>query len=165
MAKISNGMKVLFAADHAGFELKEKLVMFVGELGYDVEDLGAHGLDPLDDYPDYVSLVAKRVSNDPDNTRGIILGGSGQGEAIVANRFPNVRAIVFYGQHESLNKRAEASIVQLGRLHNNANILSLGARFLDDVEVKVAVKDWLETEFSREGRHVRRIKKIEDYPK
>lgn len=157
-------LKVFFASDHAGFELKKKLLEFVGELGWNVEDLGAFKLDPLDDYPDHVSLVAGRVSADPANTRGIIIGGSGQGEAIVANRFPKVRAIVFYGQHESLSKRAEANIVQLGREHNNSNILSLGARFLPDWEVKVAVKDWLETEFSEEERHVRRIKKTEDYP-
>ena len=159
-----NKGKILFASDHAGFELKNMLVAFVRELGYDVEDLGANELEPLDDYPDYVSLVARQVSNDPENTRGIILGGSGQGEAIVANRFPNVRAIVFYGQHESLNKRAKLNIVQLSREHNNANVLSLGVRFLEDFEAKIAVKDWLEAEFPGEERHVRRIKKIEDYP-
>ena len=159
-----NKGKILFASDHAGFELKNMLVAFVRELGYDVEDLGANELEPLDDYPDYISLVARKISDDPDNTRGIILGASGQGEAIVANRFPNVRAIVFYGQHESLNKRAKLNIVQLSREHNNANVLSLGARFLEDFEAKIAVKDWLEAEFSGEERHVRRIKKIEDYP-
>ena len=159
-----NKGKILFASDHAGFELKNMLVAFVRELGYDVEDLGANELEPLDDYPDYISLVARKISDDPDNTRGIILGASGQGEAIVANRFPNVRAIVFYGQHESLNKRARLNIVQLSREHNNANVLSLGVRFLEDFEAKIAVKDWLETEFPGEERHVRRIKKIEDYP-
>ena len=159
-----NKEKILFASDHAGFELKNMLVAFVRELGYDVEDLGANELEPLDDYPDYISLVARKISDDPDNTRGIILGASGQGEAIVANRFPNVRAVVFYGQHESLNKRARLNIVQLSREHNNANVLSLGVRFLEDFEAKIAVKDWLEAEFPGEERHVRRIKKIEDYP-
>ena len=154
--------KILFAADHAGFELKEKLVAFVRELGYEVEDFGAHKLDPLDDYPDFVSLVAQRVSNNPDTTRGIILGGSGQGEAIVANRYPNVRAVVFNGQYNPLGRTVPNEIV-ISREHNDSNILSLGARFLEDFEAKVAVKDWLETEFSKEERHVRRIKKIEDY--
>lgn len=159
-----NKRKIVFASAHAGFELKKKLVTFVRELGYDVEDLGVNELEPLDDYPDFISLAAKRVSTDPEGTRGIILGGSGQGEAIVANRFPKVRAVVFYGQHESLNKRAKLNMVQLTREHNNANVLSLGVRFLEDFEAKVAVKDWLEAEFPGEERHVRRIKKIEDYP-
>lgn len=148
--------KVLFAADHAGLELKGVLVRFVQELGHEVEDLGALEVDDADDYPDYISKVAKEVSEHPDDVCGIVLGGSGQGEAMVANRFPHVRAAVYYG---SANE-----IVTLSREHNNANILSLGARLLDEESAKEAVKIWLNTAFSEEERHVRRIKKIDDYP-
>lgn len=148
-------MKILFATDHAGFELKEKLVTFVQELGYEVKDLGADEYIEDDDYPDYISQVAKRISEDPENNRGIILGGSGQGEAIVANRFPNVRAAVYNG--------GTIEIVKLSREHNDANILSLGAHFLNEEEAKEVVKIWLNTAFSGEERHVRRIKKIEQY--
>ena len=91
-------MKIFLGADHAGFELKEELKKYLrDELGYEVSDEGAFALDPDDDYPDFVRIVAKRVAGDPTtNSRGIILGGSGQGEAIVANRFKDVRAVVYY---------------------------------------------------------------------
>lgn len=144
--------KVFFATDHAGFELKESLITFVRELGFEVEDLGAHEYDKEDDYPDFVSIVAKQVSANPEEARGIILGGSGQGEAIVANRFSKVRAVVYYG--------GAPGIITLSREHNDANILSLGARFLSENEAKEAVKIWLNTKFSGEERHQRRIKKI-----
>ena len=154
-------MKVLFATDHAGFELKEKLVPFVKELGYDVEDLGAFEYDENDDYPDFISKVAGHVSNNPENTNGIILGGSGQGEAIVANRYPNVRAVVFNGQCEAPSLKVPNEIV-ISREHNDANILSLGARFLNEETAKKAVETWLKTEFTKEERHVRRIAKIKE---
>jgi len=80
-----NSKKIYIGTDHAGFELKEALVLFLKEKGFEVSDLGAHELDENDDYPDTIALVAKEVSGDP-TSRGIILGGSGQGEAIVANR-------------------------------------------------------------------------------
>lgn len=150
-------MKVVFATDHAGFELKEILVPYVqSELGYPVEDLGAHVHDPEDDYPDYIARAALKVSGQPGNIRGIILGGSGQGEAIVANRFKGVRAAVYYGGPEE--------IVTLSREHNDANMLSLGARFMDPEAAKKAVQNWLGTAFSKDDRHVRRIKKMEDLP-
>lgn len=157
-------MKILFATDHAGFELKEKLVPFVKSLGYEVEDFGAHEYDEDDDYPDSISKVAREISENPDAVRGIILGGSGQGEAIIANRYPNVRAIVFNGQCEAPNEKVPNEIV-ISREHNDANILSLGARFLDDGAAKEAVKLWLNTEFPREERHVRRIAKIAEITK
>jgi ribose 5-phosphate isomerase B len=146
-------MKIYFGADHAGFELKNKLVAYVrDELGYDTEDLGAHVLDEDDDYPDFIAPVAERVSKDPEGARGIVLGGSGQGEAMVANKFPGVRAAVFYG--------GDKKIITLSREHNDANILALGARFLGESEAKEAVKLWLETPFSGEERHVRRLEKM-----
>lgn len=153
-------MKIIFASDHAGFTLKEKLVPFVEGLGYEVEDMGAEELNNGDDYPDFISKAAAAVSKDPDNVHAIILGGSGQGEAIVANRFPNVRAVVFYGMPEN----SELNVVMLAREHNDANILSLGARFLNEDDAREAIQTWLDTPFSAEERHVRRIKKIEQYP-
>ncbi|MDO8521122.1 MAG: RpiB/LacA/LacB family sugar-phosphate isomerase [bacterium] len=147
-------MKIYIATDHAGFEMKEALVAYLKkELGHDVVDMGAHELDPQDDYPDLISLAAREVSHDPGRARGIALGGSGQGEAMVANRFRNVHCVVYYG--------GPLDIVRLSREHNNANMLSLGARFLSIDEAKAAVKLWLETAFTEEERHVRRIEKIE----
>ena len=146
---------IVFASDHTGFELKGELIAFVGEMGYETEDCGADGYDEQDDYPDFISLAAKLVSLDPDNTKAIILGGSGQGEAMVANRFPNVRAAVYYGGNNE--------IIKLSREHNDANVFSLGTRFVSGEEAKEAVKLWLNTAFSGEERHVRRIKKIGAY--
>lgn len=146
-------MKIYFATDHAGFTLKNKLVDFVRELGHDVDDLGAHELDETDDYPGIIARAAREVSKNPGTTKAIVLGGSGQGEAMVANRFEGVRATVWYGE--------EDDILTLSREHNDANILSLGARFVDEEEAKQAVEKWLNTDFSGEERHVRRIERIE----
>ena len=150
-------MKIFLGADHAGFEMKEMLKKyFRDELEYEVSDEGAFTFDPDDDYPDFVRIVAKRVAGDPTGSRGIILGGSGQGEAIVANRFRNVRAVVYYGPSRS----GELDVIKLSREDNDANVLSLGARFLSGQEAKHAVKLWLETKTSPDTRHTRRIKKI-----
>jgi len=154
-------MRIIFASDHAGFELKEKLISFVKELGHEVEDCGAYENVPEDDYPDFVKKVALKISEDPDNLKGIILGGSGQGEAIVANRFKNVRAVVFNGQYKPPDGREVPNEIAISRTHNDANILSLGTRFINEEEAKEAVKIWLNTAFSGDERHVRRIKKID----
>ena len=146
-------MRIYFASDHAGFELKGKLVNFVRELGYEVNDLGPSTFNPEDDYPIYIARAAEMVSENPDNARGIIIGASGQGEDMVADKFPNVRSAEYYG--------GELEIVELSREHNNANILSLAARFLSENEAKEAVKLWLETPFSEEERHKRRLEEIE----
>ncbi len=144
-------------ADHAGFELKEALASYLQKLGYEVIDHGAHVYDKFDDYPDFVAPVGRAVSDQPTGTKGIVIGGSGQGEAMVANQFPNVRAVVFYG-----NKIFQGSdIIKLSRQHNDANVLSLGARFISVGEAKDAVRIWLQTPFSGEYKHIRRIKKIE----
>ena len=144
-------------SDHAGFDLKNEIVRFLEQQHYEVIDHGAYELDPEDDFPDFILPVAVSVAEDP-NSRGIILGGSGQGEAMVANRVLGVRATVFYG--EPIN--SEESIIELSRQHNDANILSLGARFLTDEEALEAVELWLETSFSEEERHIRRIAKIDE---
>ncbi|MGD0328371.1 MAG: RpiB/LacA/LacB family sugar-phosphate isomerase [Minisyncoccia bacterium] len=146
--------KVYFASDHAGFKLKEELIAYVGELGYAVEDSGAHTFNPEDDYPDFVTPCAQKVARDPsaNGARGIFLGKSGEGEAMCANRIPNIRAAVFYG--------GSLEIVRLVREHNDANILSLGAGFIALKEAKEAVKQFLETPFSSSARHARRLAKF-----
>lgn len=146
-------MTVYFASDHAGFEMKNELLKFVKELGYEVEDCGAYSFDPNDDYPEFIKKAAKAVSENPDNTKAVILGGSGQGEDMVADKFPNVRSADYYG--------GNLEIVKLSREHNDANVFALGARFLKLEEAKEAVKLWLETPFSGEERHQRRIDQID----
>lgn len=144
--------RIFIASDHAGFTLKEELVGILRTHGYAVNDMGAHMYDEGDDYPDFIQKVAMAIREHPAD-RGIILGGSGQGEAITANRFPGVRAVVYYGGPED--------IITLSRSHNNANILSLGARFLSVGDAEKAVLLWLSTPFSSEPRHIRRIEKID----
>lgn len=145
-------MKIYIGTDHAGFELKENLVVFLRAEGHDVEDMGAHSFEALDDYPDFIRPVAEAVSRDPES-RGIILGGSGQGEAMCANRVKGARAAVYNG--------GTFDVAVLSREHNDANILSLGARFVETDEAKEVVKVWLETPFSGEEKHSRRIAKLD----
>ena len=139
---------IYFASDHAGFELKGKLLSFVRALGYDVTDLGAAELDPEDDYPQFITPCAEMVAREAD-AKGIILGGSGQGEAMAANRIKGVRAAVYYG--------GKPELVPLARQHNDANVLSIGARFVTEAEATAAVQAFLETPFSAEPRHIRRL--------
>ena len=117
---------IFLGTDHAGFELKEAIKAHLDSSGYEVEDLGAHWFDGDDDYPDFIFPCARAVAADPES-RGIILGGSGQGEAMAANRIKGVRAAVYYG--------SERQIARLSREHNNANVLSLGARFISEQEI------------------------------
>lgn len=146
--------KIYIGADHAGYKLKEILEKYITEeLGIIVVDKGADRLDNKDDYPDFIIPVAKFVSED-EGSLGIVLGGSGEGEQISANKIEGVRAIEYYG--------GNLDIVRLGREHNDANILSLGARFIKEDEAREAVKVFIETPFSEENRHIRRIEKIEE---
>lgn len=146
---------IYFASDHAGFELKNKLVAFVRELGYDIVDCGALSYDSEDDFTDYIVKAAREVSADPTQLRAIILGGSGQGEAMLANRFHDVRAVVYYGGPQE--------IITLSRVHNDANVLSLGARFVSEEEAKSAVALWLSTPHENVEKYDRRIQEIEDF--
>ncbi len=155
-------MKIYIGTDHAGLAQKEKIAEYLRENGYDVVDQGAHEYDEEDDYPDYIIPVAREVSRNPQNAKGIILGGSGQGEAICANRFANVRAALFYGQRMSLT--SNVSNLELSRSHNDANILAIGSRFVTDEEALQAVRIWLDTPFSNGERHKRRINKIDSHP-
>lgn len=154
-------MKIYISSDHAGFQLKGKLLKFLGEQNYSVEDCGPFDYNETDDYPDYVAAVARQVSANPNDNFGIVIGGSGQGEAIMANRFPNVRAVVFNGQYAPPDGKAVPDEIAFTREHNDANILSLGSWFLGEEEVKRAVVHWLSTPFTGEERHVRRLRKIE----
>lgn len=153
-------MKIYLATDHAGFQLKEKIKSFLSKEGHYVEDFGAYKYEESDDYPDFISKAAEAVSKNPED-KAIILGASGQGEAIVANKFKGIKAAVYYGSQAD----DPYEIVMLSRLHNNANILSLGAKFLTEQQALEAVKIWLDTPFDGGPggeRHVRRINKIRE---
>lgn len=150
-------MRIFLGADHAGFQLKEEIKTWLKGLGYVVEDEGAFTEAEGDDYPDFVHIVAQRVLSDP-TSRGLVFGGSGQGEAMVANRYPGIRAAVYYGP---AGAKGGEPLITFSRLHNDANVLSLGARFVETEEAKQMIKLWLGTEFSGDERHARRIAKIE----
>lgn len=156
--------KVYIGTDHAGFELKEKLKVYIAELGYDLEDLGPFSFDPDDDYPDLIRPVAEAVAGN-DGSMGVILGGSGQGEAMCANRVKGARAGVFYGGATMQTDISGNTLDMIASMrdHNNANIISLGARFMTEDEVKDAVKRFLELPFSGNERHARRIKKLDQF--
>jgi ribose 5-phosphate isomerase B len=145
-------MKIHLATDHAGFELKNQIMQYLVDLDYEVSDHGAFEYDENDDYPVYVSKAAQAVSDEPESNIAIVFGGSGQGEDMVADKFSHVRSAVYYGNN--------LEIVKLAREHNNANVLSLGARFISLHEAKIAVKLFIETPFSGEERHVRRIQEF-----
>ena len=146
--------KIFLGSDHAGYNLKEEIKKYLQKEGYDVEDKGAYSLNPKDDYPDFIFPVAKEVAKNP-NSRGIIFGASGQGEAIAANKIKGIRAALYYGSN--------LEIVKLSRIHNDSNMLSLGARFINKKEALEAVKLWLDTGFSNEEKHMNRIKKLDKF--
>lgn len=152
-------MKIYIGTDHAGLAQKERIVEYLKNAGYEVVDCGAHEYDEGDDYPDYIIPVARAVSQNPNNVKGIILGGSGQGEAMTANRFLHVRASVFYGDMLSISHNV--SILEFSRKDNDANILSIGARFVSDDQAVEAVRAWLDMPFSNNERHKRRIQKMD----
>ena len=145
-------MKIIIGSDHAGYELKERIKEYLDGLRVEYEDVGPKSLDPSDDYPDYIISAAKKVAENLEENKGVVIGGSGQGEAIAANKVKGVRAAVYNG--------GSLDIVKLSRTHNDSNVLSLGARFLTQEEAIKAVEVWLETPFSNEERHKRRIEKI-----
>jgi len=147
-------MRILIGADHAGFELKEIIKEHLISRDFEVEDLGAEEYDGGDDYPTILTPLAFRVAEDPENSWGIVIGKSGQGEAILCNRFPGIRAIVYNSNN--------LEIIKLGREHNDSNVLSLGAGFISEEEAIEAVDLWLDTPFSEEERHERRNRMLDD---
>ena len=155
-------MKVFFASDHAGFEMKQHLLEFVSALGYATEDCGPAALDENDDYPDFVIPLAQKVAAEAGSF-GVVIGASGQGEAMAANRVKGVRAAVYYGPAGSQTD-AQGNVMDVlvsSRVHNNANVLSIGARFLANEDVEKALREWLSTPFSGDERHARRIAKLD----
>lgn len=145
------------ASDHAGFEHKQIISAWLETEGYTVVDHGPKLYDADDDFPDFISLAAAAVSSAPEQSRGIIFGGSGQGEAMLANRFKQVRATVYYG--------GPLDIIALSRAHNDANILSLGARFVPVDEAKVCISTWLKSPVLGDEKYKRRNQKIEKITK
>lgn len=158
---------IFIGADHAGYRLKEALKEHLATRGYEVEDVGAPALDPADDYPDYAMPLARQVAGNAGSF-GIFLGGSGEGEAMCINRVPGARAAVFYGmmrvtdmlEIEGGKSKDGFDIIRLARRHNDANVLSIGARFVSAEEADEAVRIFLDTPFSNDPRHVRRLAKF-----
>lgn len=151
---------IYIAADHAGFHLKKQLIQYLEVKNFEVEDCGAYELDEVDDYPDFIipcaQKVALRQAQGKSEDVGIVIGGSGQGEAIAANKVKGIRAAVFYG---SPSASSGSSIPRLAKEHNNANVLSLGARLISTDDAKKAVTSWLDAKFEG-GRHAKRLDKI-----
>ncbi|MDB5189254.1 MAG: ribose-5-phosphate isomerase [Parcubacteria group bacterium] len=161
-------MKIYLTGDHAGFRLKKALAEHLPILGHDIVDMGPAELDPEDDYPDYVNPFAQVLANEPD-ALGLIFAGTGEGEAMAANRVKGVRAAVFYGKMSAVDALdAEGGhsqdgfdTVRLARRHNNANILSIGARFVSPEDADAAIRVFLDTPFdSSSARHERRLNKF-----
>jgi ribose 5-phosphate isomerase B len=144
-------MKIAIGSDHAGFRYKELLKAHLTELGHDVHDFGTDSAEPVD-YPLFIRPVAEAVGRG-EAERGIVLGGSGNGEAIVANRVPGVRCALCWN----------VETARLGRAHNNANVLSIGERMISEADALAILDTWLTTPFDG-GRHQRRIDMIDNPP-
>ena len=162
-------MTVALATDHAGFEQLKELEAFLESLGHKCHNFGPFSLKPDDDYPDFIFPAAKTVASGGCE-RGIIIGRSGQGEAMAANRVKGVRCAVYYGPavaRKVVDAHGRTShnpleVVRLSREHNDSNMLSLGASFISLKDIKNVVKLWLETPFSGENRHQRRNQKLDE---
>jgi ribose 5-phosphate isomerase B len=145
-------MRVYLGSDHAGFGLKSRLISRLGELGHEPVDCGPPAYDAEDDYPPYVLLAASRTAADPDSL-GVVIGGSGNGEAIAANKVPGVRCALAFSEETA----------RLGREHNDANVISLGARMYGEDDALRYVEIFLATPFSAEERHGRRLRELAEY--
>jgi len=145
-------VRVYLGSDHAGFELKQRLLDHVSSLGHEAVDVGPHAYDAEDDYPPYIIATATRVAADPGSA-GIVLGGSGNGEAIGANKVRGIRCALAFS----------TDTARLSREHNDANMLSLGARMYDEADALQFVEIFLSTSFSGDERHVRRLAQLGAY--
>lgn len=143
-------MVVYLGADHRGFELKEFLKGALARRGYPVVDLGAAAYDESDDYTDIAAAAAEKVSANVETSRGILLCGSGVGVSVVANKFPNIRAAQVGSPDQAFDSRND----------DNANVLCLGANYLDGAAAEKIAVTWLATPFSKEPRFVRRLQKL-----
>lgn len=161
-------MKIALSTDHAGFEKLKQLKEFLSDAGHECVNFGPKSYDSEDDYPDFIRPAAEAVAKGECEV-GIIFGGSGQGEAMTANRVKGVRCAVYYGAAKAVeavdagghSAADEYEILRLSRQHNNANMLSLAGRFLNNDSIELAVSIWLNTPFTSEERHSRRIAKID----
>ncbi|OIP57209.1 MAG: ribose-5-phosphate isomerase [Candidatus Levybacteria bacterium CG_4_10_14_0_2_um_filter_36_16] len=144
-------MKEFLASDHAGFEVKEKVKKMLEDQGHEVEDCGAFEFNPNDDYPDFIKVAAIKVAQNLDSF-GIVFGKSGAGEAMAANKIKGIRAFL------AINEKN----VVLARQHNDANVMSIGSELIAEGDIFKLVQLFLETPFSGEERHVRRIEKIKE---
>jgi ribose 5-phosphate isomerase B len=144
---------IYLAADHAGFEHKAAIMTWLVNEKYDVVDVGATTYDVNDDFPDFIMAAAVAVSAAPGARAAIIFGGSGQGEAMAANRYTGVRATVYYGSNEE--------IISLSREHNDANVLSIGARFVSIDDAKRVIWTWLHLNTNADDKYARRNRKID----
>ena len=142
--------KIYLSGDHAGFKLKKSLKNFFDNLKIPYEDFGPHKYNTRDDYPDFVIPMAKKVAREK-NSIGIIIAGSGQGEAMAVNKIKKIRAALYYG--------GSIRFLKYSREHNDANVLCLGARFLNKKHAEQAIRIWMKTGFNG-GRHKRRLQKI-----
>jgi len=145
-------MRVYLGSDHAGYELKQHLVQWLTSAGHEPVDCGPHIYDAVDDYPPFILRAAERTAADPE-ALGIVIGGSGNGEAIAANKVKGVRAALAWS----------VETAELGREHNNANIISVGARMHSLDEATKFVEVFIGTPFSQDPRHIRRIDMISEY--
>ena len=145
-------MRVHLGSDHAGFELKEAVVQRLTELGHEPVDHGPQEYDAVDDYPPFVLRAAAATAAEPDS-RGVVLGGSGNGEAIAANKVAGIRCALAWSNE----------LAQLAREHNDANVVSLGARMHDEATALGIVETFLTTDYSKEDRHTRRIAMLTEY--
>ena len=139
---------IYIGSDHAGFRLKEYIKIYLSKTGYGPVDMGNEKYEPGDDYPDYAARVARKVSE--TGRRGIIICDSGVGVCITANKIKNIRAA----------NPTNAVVARMSREHNNTNILCLGQNYIKPLLAKKIINIWLETEFSQEKRHHRRVDKI-----
>lgn len=145
-------MKIYLGADHGGFDLKEVVKQWLIEKKYEVEDCGAYALDPNDDYPDFAFKVAERVASQADDI-GILFCRSGSGMAIAANKLTNIRAVDVFDLTSAIHAKT----------NNNANIICLGADWMNPQETKLIIENFLNTTFLGEERHSRRLEKIHAY--
>ena len=145
-------MRIHIGSDHAGLELKNELVSYLSLKGYEVKDHGPHEYDALDDYPDFCIPCAQAVVADPGSL-GIVLGGSGNGEQIAANKVKGVRAALAWN----------IATARLAREHNDANVIGVGGRMHSVEECKAIIEAFITTPFSNDERHVRRIKKVSSF--
>lgn len=149
-----SNMTVFIAADHRGFDLKNKILEYLHEKDIRIEDLGTYQIDPLDDYPDFASKVAQAVLQNPKEYLGIVICGSGVGVSIVANRFPGIRCVLGFRKEQVAHTRT----------NDHVNVLALPSDYLDFETTKELVDIFLQTPIDPQEKYFRRVKKLDELP-